>query len=73
MRTSRLLRARVRSRVIVTLHSGEAIAGVLWEADRQAWVLREAQAIGAGEDRGHLPVDGELVLLADQIRYAQVP
>lgn len=73
MRTSKLLRDRLRRRVIVTLHTGEAWGGVLFAADPQVWVLREATAIGAGEDRTNLPVDGELLLLAVDIAYVQMP
>lgn len=71
MRGSRLLQARLRRRVIVTLHSGDAFGGVLFELDRHAWVLREATAIGAGENRDNLIVDGELLVLACDIAYAQ--
>lgn len=73
MRTSRLLKARLRRRVIVTLHSGEAWGGVLFAADPQVWVLREATAIGAGENRTNLPVDGELIVLTGDVAYVQMP
>lgn len=73
MRTSKLLRSRLRERVIVTLKSGDAFGGVLWEADAQVWVLREAVAIGVGENRSNVGVDGELVLIARDIAYAQRP
>jgi small nuclear ribonucleoprotein (snRNP)-like protein len=73
VRTSKLLRARLRERVIVTLKSGDAFGGVLWEADESVWVLREALAIGVGENGSNVGVDGELVLIARDIAYAQRP
>lgn len=72
-RTSKLLRERLRSRVIVTLKSGQCFGGVLWEADEQVWVLREATAVGAGEGGDNLGLDGELVIVARDIAYAQRP
>lgn len=72
-RGSRVLRDRLRKRVIVTLKSGDAFGGVLVEADERAWVLRDAAAIGAGEHRSNLLVDGEVVILAAEIAYVQVP
>ncbi len=73
MRPSKLLRARVRQRVLVTLKSGEVFTGVLFEADPHAWCLRGAAAVGAGENRTNLPVDGELIVLAADIAYCQLP
>lgn len=68
-----LLEERLRRRVIVTLKSGAAFGGVLFELDERAWVLREATAIGVGENRSNLIVDGEVVLLAAEIAYVQMP
>ena len=68
-----VLDQRLRSRVIVTLHSGESFAGVLVEADEQAWVLREAVAVGVGERGADVVVDGEIVVLSDNVAYAQKP
>lgn len=65
--------SRLRSRVVVTLKSGAAFDGVLFSADSRAWVLRSAHALGAGEDNGNVPVDGEVVILTDQIEFAQRP
>lgn len=69
----RALKQRLKSRVIVTLHSGEAFDGVLWETDRDAWVLKNATALAAGPDRSNVPLDGEVVLLTAEISYAQRP
>lgn len=68
-----VLEQRLRSRVIVTLHSGEAFEGVLFEADERVWVLREASAIGVGEKNANVAVDGEVVILAENVAYAQRP
>lgn len=72
-RESRLLRDRTAARVIVTLKSGASFGGVLFAVDDRVWVLREAAAIGAGEHRSNLLVDGELLVLAGDIAYVQVP
>lgn len=68
-----VIESRMRERVIVTLKSGAAFAGVLWEADDRAWVLRNAVAVGAAGDESHLDVDGEVVVLAADIAFAQRP
>lgn len=64
---------RVRNRVVVTLKSGDAFTGILWEADDRAWVLRGAEAVGEGENHTDLPVDGEIILMTADIAYAQKP
>lgn len=73
MRTSRLLKQRLLHRVVVTLKSGQSFEGVLFEADAHAWVLRDASALGVGDKGTNLPVDGEVVVLAAEIAYAQRP
>lgn len=67
----RVLRDRIRQQVIVTLKSGESFSGVLWEWDREAFVLKSAHLLAAGESP--INVDGELVLLAADVSYMQVP
>ena len=69
----RLLRQRLRRRVIVTLKSGESFGGVLYEADTEAIVLRNAQAIGMGEKQSNLAVDGEVLLLRADVSFLQLP
>lgn len=64
---------RVRSRVLVTLKSGAAFDGVLYAADRRAWVLRNASALGAGDRGETVPVDGEVLILTGDIDFAQRP
>lgn len=68
-----MLKARLRRRVIVTTKTGDAFAGVLFEADANAWVLREAEVLAGGPNRGNLPVDGELLVLAADVAYVQMP
>lgn len=67
-----LLNLRLREKVIVTLKSGEAFSGLLWEADDKVWVLRDAVAIGVAS-KPSVGVDGEVILLADTVAFAQRP
>lgn len=67
------VRSRVRSRVLVTLKSGASFDGVLFSADRRVWVLRSAQALGAGDNGATVPVDGEVLLFVADIEYVQKP
>lgn len=60
----------VRERVIVTLKSGAAFRGVLYEADDHGWVLREAEAFGA---RDAVVVDGEVFVFTRDVDYVQKP
>jgi small nuclear ribonucleoprotein (snRNP)-like protein len=68
----RLLRERLRQKVLVTLLSGEAFGGVLWEVDRQSFLLRDAKPMTDASARP-VPIDGELGLPRDQIHYWQRP
>lgn len=68
----RIIRDRLRRSVIVTLHDGQGFAGVLYEADSEAVVLRNAQALDV-PDRGTIGVDGEVLILRDEIAYLQFP
>lgn len=70
---SRILTSRFRERVIVTTKGGESFGGVLYSADDKALVLREANAIGAGEHSTDLPLDGELIVLLPDVAYIQRP
>lgn len=67
------LRSRSRSRVLVTLKTGAAFDGVLFESDRRLWVLRSAQAIGAGDRDTNVPVDGEVLIFTADIEFVQKP
>lgn len=66
-----ILRDRVRSVVVVTLKTGEAYRGVLWDADHHALVLRNAHALAHGGER--IVVDGELLVLRTDVAYMQRP
>ncbi len=68
-----ILGNRWRSRVIVTLKSGDAFDGVLWSNDRRALVLRGASAVAAGERRENLPLDGEVIVLLSDVAFMQRP
>ena len=69
----RIVREHLRRSVLVSLKSGEAFQGVLYEADSEAVVLRNATALeaGNGTDRRATPVDGELLILRPDIAYMQ--
>lgn len=68
----RILRQHLRRNVLVTLKSGVAFGGVLFEADSEAFVLRNAALLeAAGNDRVPTPVDGEMVVLRADIAYLQ--
>jgi small nuclear ribonucleoprotein (snRNP)-like protein len=70
----RLIREHLRKRVIVTLKTGEAFGGVLFSADSEALVLREAVLLEVnGTDRAAQPVDGELLVLRADVAYLQFP
>lgn len=66
-----VLASRMRERVVVTTKQGATFAGVLWQVDTRALVLREAQVVtGSGE---HSLVDGELLVLVSDVAYLQKP
>lgn len=70
-----ILRRRMRSRLVVTMKSGETFDGVLYEQDRQTWVLRNTQVIqqGRGPTPTTVPLDGEVILLTADVAFAQRP
>lgn len=72
-RRSRVISSRLRERVVVTLKSGTAFRGVLYSHDDKALVLRETEALGAGERSTDLPIDGELIVLLPDVAYIQRP
>jgi small nuclear ribonucleoprotein (snRNP)-like protein len=71
--THGIITTRRRRRVLVTLKSGESFAGVLLEVDHQALVLRQAEALGVGENRTNVAVDGEVVILRPDVAFIQLP
>jgi small nuclear ribonucleoprotein (snRNP)-like protein len=70
---SRILRSRFRERVIVTTKTGDSFGGILYSADGKALVLRQAEALGAGERSTDLPLDGELIVLLADVAHIQRP
>jgi hypothetical protein len=62
----------VRESVVVTLKSGGAFDGVLWESGPRGIVLRSATALAVGGG-DPIPVDGELFLFVADVAYIQKP
>lgn len=73
MSRSRVLRSRLREQFLVTTKDGAAFSGVLYSADDKAVVLRNAAAVGAGENKTDLPLDGEIIVLLSDVAYLQRP
>lgn len=73
MSRSRVITSRLRERVVITLKTGDSFAGVLFSHDSKALVLRETEALGAGEHRTNLMLDGELIVLLPDVAYIQKP
>ena len=46
---------------------------VLFDEDGKAVVIRNAEAVGAGENKTNLPVDGEVIVLFADIAFIQRP
>lgn len=69
---NQVIKKRLHYRVLVTLKSGAAFDGVLWETDRQAMVLRDAQLLPGGQ-QSPVPVDGELLVLWADVDFMQRP
>lgn len=69
----RLLRERVCDKVVVTLKTGAAFGGVLFKVDDRVLVLRDTQALGAGQNGGPVGVDGELFLSRSDVEFLQRP
>lgn len=73
MTRSRVLSSRFRDRVIVTTKSGDSFDGILYSADKSAVVLRNCAAVGVGENKTDLPLDGELILMLADVAFIQRP
>jgi hypothetical protein len=69
----RLLKHRLREVFVVTMEGGAAFKGLLYSLDQRSVILREAEAMAAGTDGRHVPVDGELILPRERISYMQRP
>ena len=70
---SRVLSSRLRERFVVTTKSGDSFDGLLFSHDRTALVLRQAVALGAGENKTDLPLDGEIIVLLADVAFMQRP
>lgn len=73
MRRSRVLTARLRERVLVTTKTSGTFDGVLYSEDQRVIVLRSASAVGEGENKTDLPLDGELILYVSDVAFIQRP
>lgn len=70
-RTGYILKQSVKQRVLVTLKTGEGFDGLLFWADGKTWELVQAHAVGAGERGADVPVNGTLLIPAENVAYAQ--
>lgn len=68
-----VLRSRLREQFVVTTKDGAAFSGLLYSADSKALVLRNAEAIGAADDKTNVPLDGEIIVLLADVAYLQRP
>lgn len=66
----RLVKSHVRTRFLVTLKTGEAFEGLLYEADDRTIVLADAFAV---DQHSRQSVDGHLFLARENVAYMQVP
>lgn len=73
MTNRRVLRSRLRRRVLVTLKAGDAFDGVLFDADAQSLVLRNASQVGVVNRGTPVPVDGEVLVILEDVAYLQLP
>lgn len=64
------LRKRLRKNVIATMKDGSSFRGVLFEADRVAFVFRNVEHLDVKTSRA-TPIDGELLVLAGDIAFVQ--
>lgn len=65
-----VLRHRLRSTVIVTLKTGGAFRGVLYDHDNQALALRSVEVLDASALSK--PFDGELLVLMSDVMFLQI-
>lgn len=72
-RSSKILRSRLRERFLVTTKDGATFSGLLYSEDHRCLVLHDAEAIGTGENKTNLPIDGEIIILLADVAYLQRP
>lgn len=73
MKRSRVLSTRLRERVFVTKKNGDTFAGVLYSIDSTALVLKDTAAVGQGENKADLPLDGEVIVFVADVDFIQRP
>jgi hypothetical protein len=56
--------------IIVNLHTGDALSGVLWSTRGGWYTLKNASALKKGVDAK--PIDGEVSIHRDRILFVQV-
>jgi hypothetical protein len=71
MTRTRILRDRTSCTFIVTTKSGQAFRGVLFDHDKRCLVLRNTEALDG--QSGPIPIDGELLLLWDDVAFMNRP
>jgi hypothetical protein len=71
MNTPRALQRRIRTTAVVTLTTGDAFRGIVWDVDRALVVLRDSQLIDPRADSPQV-VDGEVLLAWERIAYIQI-
>jgi small nuclear ribonucleoprotein (snRNP)-like protein len=69
---NRVIKTRLHYRLVVTLKDGTTFRGVLWESDKEALVLRDAEAL-LDPTQAPVGVDGELIILRVDVNYIQRP
>lgn len=67
-----LFRQRLRKQVIATLKDGQSFAGILFDVDKELLVLRRAEMLGPGAGE-RTQVDGEVLILREELAFLQVP
>ena len=60
----------LRRKVIVTLKNNRSVMGVLWARAFGVWTLQKASV--ESETGKMVPVDGEFIVLRENIQYVQV-
>jgi hypothetical protein len=66
----RLVKSHVRTRFLVTLKTGEAFEGLLYDADGRTLDFADAWAVDTNARR---QVDGHLFIARADIAYMQIP
>lgn len=69
--SQRVLWLSRRRTTTVRLKTGGHFHGVLWQHDARHLVLKNATALGV-QDQGSVPMEGEIVLLRENVDYLQV-